>query len=268
MQVNSVQSTAFNSFRNNVQNGMAQSSQRLAGGRRINSAADDAAGLGIASRMQAQIGGLNQGNRNAADMDSALRTADGTLSTITESLQRVRELAVQAASPIMSDADRALIQTEVNQHLNQIQRAAGDTQFNTMRLLDGSFADMHMASNPNGSGMQISIANTSLETLGIDSFDVTSGRPDIAAIDDALAMVSSNRADIGAVQNRIEYIMDSNSIASLNQAAAQSRIADADMALEAMMWEQQQVLQQYQIFSMREQMERSRESLGFVGISW
>jgi len=269
MRINSSQNTnILNSFRNNVQNTMQQSAERLSSGRRINSAADDAAGLAISSRMDSLIRSLDQGSRNAADMDSAMRTADGSLSTITDSLQRIRELAVASANPILSDANRNALQNEVNQHLDQIQRAAGDTQFNTIRLLDGSFADMHMASNPNGSGMQISIQNTSLDTLGIANFDVSGGRPDIAAIDNAISMVSANRSDIGAAQNRIEHIIDSNSTASLNQAAARSRITDADMALEAMLWEQQQVLQQYQIFSVRNQMERDRQSLGFVGVSW
>jgi len=268
MQINSSNSSILGSFRTNVQNTIGQSSQRLSSGLRINSAADDAAGLAISRGLEAQIRSLNQGTRNALDMDSALRTAEGGLSGMLEGLIRIRELALRASNGILTDADRQSIQTEINEHLGQIQNSARDTQFNTMRLLDGSFADMNMASNPDGSGMTISIANTTLESLGIAGFDVTSGNIDLTAIDSALNAVNAARGNIGAVQNRIEFTVQNNQNNAINLEAARSRIADADMAREASRLEQARVLQQYQNFTFNSQLDRMRRNAAFIGIAF
>ena len=270
MQANSIRSTAmFNSFRSNIQNNMMTASQRLASGRRINSARDDAAGLGISQALEAQIRGLNQATRNVLDFDSALNTADGGLSTITSSLLRIRDLALQASNGILSDADRATIQIEVDQHLNHITRATSDTEFNRINLLDGSFDNMNMQAGANaGQSIGVSIESTSLASLGIAGFSVMGGPQniDIAAIDTAISRVVASRGSIGAIQNRIGYIVDQNNIASINMSAANSRIADADMALEMMRLHQERIREQMQIFTMRNQQERTRANLGFVGI--
>ena len=268
MQINSSNNSALSSFRANVQNTIRQSSQRLSSGLRINSAADDAAGLAISKGLEAQIRSLNQGTRNALDMDSALRTADSGLSGMSEGLIRIRELALQASNGTLSSADRQNIQAEVNQQLSQIQNAARNTQFNTMQLLDGSFADMNMASNPDGSGMTISIANTTLESLGIANFDVTSGNIDLTAIDNALNAVNAARGNIGAVQNRIEFNVQNNQTAAINLEAARSRIADADMAREASRLEQARVLQQYQNFAFNNKLDGMRRRAAFIGIAF
>ena len=261
-----------NSFRANTQNNINQATQRLASGRRINTAADDAAGLAIATALEAQIRSLGRGADNVRDMGNLTRVAEGGLGAITENLMRVRELTLQAANPIMGPAEHRSIQTEIDQNLRQIQNVAVNTEFNTIRLLDGNFADRHVAANPDGSGMQITIQNATLEHLGLGNIDVTGGvenlASNLAAIDNALSMVVGARGEIGATQNRFDFNIQANEIAQVNLAAARSRIADADMALETKRLEQARVMQQYQIFAMRSQMQRERENIGFVGISW
>lgn len=270
MQANSVRNNnIFNSFRNNIQNNIQSASRRLASGRRINSAADDAAGLAIAQRLEAQIRGLNQGTRNALDFDSALITAEGGLSTVTDSLIRIRELAIQAGSDVLNNSNRALLQAEIDQHLAQIDSTGRDLQFNTRPLLDGSFVNMNVQVGANaGQMIGTSIDEISAVALGIDNFSVMGGPQniDLAAIDNAIGMVVSNRGSIGATQNRIEHIVNNNTTASINMSAARSRIEDADMALEMMRLHQARILEQMQIFNARNQQERTRANLRFVGI--
>jgi len=259
----------FGSFRNNIQNQMMTASNRIASGVRINSAADDAAGLGIANALEAQIRGLNQGTRNALDFDSALNTADGALSTIGDTLIRIRDLALQASNGILTDDQRGTIQAEVDQLLNHIDRTTSQTDFNRRNLLDGSFTNMNMQAGPNaGQNIRVSIDSTTLDGLGLSGFNVLGGpgNIDIAAIDTAIARVTGNRGAIGAMQNRIEHIVDQNNTAALNMTQAHSRIYDADIALEMMRLSQARILEQMQMFSMRNQMERTRANLGFVGI--
>jgi len=270
MQANSIRSIAmFNSFRQNIQNQMQTTSQRLSSGRRINSAADDAAGLGISQALEAQIRGLNQATRNALDFDSALRTADGGLESIGDTLLRIRDLALQASNGILSDSDRNIIQSEVNQLLNHISTTTTNTEFNRINLLDGSFDNMNMQAGPNaGQNVNVSIGNTSLASLGLEGFSVMGGpgNINISAIDTAISRVVGNRGSIGAIQNRIEHIVDQNTLSALNMTQANSRIADADMALEMMRLSQARILEQMQAFNMRNQMERTRANAGFVGI--
>jgi len=262
---------AINSFRHNIQNDMQRASQRIATGARINSAADDAAGLGIAQALEAQIRGLNQATRNALDFDSALSTADGGLETITSSLIRIRDLSLQASNGILTDENRATIQAEIDQHLDHISRVTRDTEFNRMRMLDGSFNNMNLQAGPNaGNNLRVSIAATTLDGLGMEGFTVLGGANgviDIAAIDTAISRVVANRGAIGAIQNRIEHIVDQNNISAINMAQAHSRVADADIALEMMRLQQARIREQMSIFSMQNQMERTRANLRFVGIA-
>ena len=233
-------------------------SQQLASGRRINSAADDAAGLGIAERMTAQVSGFQQGTRNTADMQSLVNTAEGALSSINSNLLRLNELALQASNGILTDFDRGLIQHEVNQILDNIQQMSQTTQFNTRNLLDGTATDLNVASSPDGSGMTVSIPGMSLEELGIAGFDVT-GDFDLNDILNAMNIVNSARSRLGAYSNRMDFVMTSNDIASLNLAAARSRIQDTDMALATMELARERVLEQYQFAAHRRERERLEE---------
>ena len=233
-------------------------SQQLSSGLRINSAADDAAGLGIAERMSAQERGFQQGTRNAADMQSLVNTAEGALSSINSNLLRLNELALQASNGILTDFDRGLIQHEVNQILDNIQLMSQTTQFNTRNLLDGTATNLHTATSPDGSGMTVSIPGMSLEELGIEGFDVT-GDFNINDILNAMNMVNAARSRLGAYSNRMDFVMTSNEISSLNLAAARSRIQDTDMALATMELARERVLEQYQMASHRRERERLEE---------
>jgi len=247
-------SMAVNSS-SNIQN----LSQQLASGNRINSAADDAAGLAISERMSAQERGLAQGTRNTADMQSLVNTAEGALSSINSNLQRLNELGLQASNGILTDSDRANIQHEVDQILENINSIAQSTQFNTRNLLDGSSNNLHTASSPDGSGPTVSLPSMTLEDLGLEGFNVTeltNGRVDLSAIHNAMNMVNGARSELGAMSNRMDYIMTSNDISQLNLASARSRIQDTDMAQATMELSRERVLEQYQIASQRREMEQ------------
>ena len=240
--------------------------KQLSSGLRINSAADDAAGLAISQRMEAQVRGLDQGTRNTADMQSLVRTAEGAMSTIGDSLQRINQLSIQASNGTLTDADRGIIQREVSQLLNHIDQTASQAQFNTKNLLDGTATNLNTASSPNGTGPQVSIPEMSLKALGLENFDVTANNFDISSIQNALNQVNSARASLGATENRMNHIMTSNDITSLNMAASKSRIADADMALAAMNNNREKLLQDYRIMSLNRQKEQEKNKLSvFLG---
>lgn len=236
---------------------------RIATGNRINSAADDAAGLAIAVKQQSQIQGLEQGSRNTENMDNLVQTADGGMGTINDSLQRIRELSLQASNSTLDASDKGIIQDEINQLMEGISAAASGTQFNNMNLLDGSYTNRNTASSPDGSGASVSITGLSLADLGIEGYDVT-GDFDISRIDNAISMTNTARSEMGALSNRFSYTLNSNSISELNQAAARSRIADADIAKESIAYNRDKVLSDYRIFAQKQQMENTKSKLGIL----
>lgn len=247
-----------------ARNSMADDMLRIATGRRINSAADDAAGQAIAEQLRATANGFRQGADNTADMGNLVNTAEGALGGISDSLQRVRELSIQAGNGTLNDRDRQAIQGEINQLMEGIQSNAANTEFNSIRLLDGNFADRNVASNPDGSGMRISIENTSLEALGLDNFDVTSGNFDIGVIDNAISAVSSSRSNLGAISNALEHVISANNNAHTNQVAALSRIEDADIALESINRQRREVMDQMSIFNLRNQTEQMQNMVNII----
>lgn len=244
---------------NNTSSNIQNISQQLASGNRINSAANDAAGLAIAERMSAQERGTNQGTRNTADMQSLVRTAEGALSSINSGLQRLNELALQASNGILTDSDRNNMQREVNQILDHIQSVSENTQFNARNLLDGTAQNLNTASSPNGTGPSVSIPGMSLEALGLEGFSVNNGEIDIGAIHAAMNIVNGARSNLGAMENRMNHIMTSNDISALNLASSRSRIADTDMALASMELSRERVLEQYQLAAQRREMERMED---------
>ena len=160
-----------------------QNYRQLSSGKRINSAADDAAGLAIAEKLKTQSNGYDVGRRNAATSKDMVNVADGGLSSITDSLQRIRELGVQASNTaIYGDSERKMMQQEIDQLKGAISDAGKNTSFNTMNLLDGSMGSSHVASGPDGSGMDINMPDATLSALGIEDFDVT-GDFDLSVID-------------------------------------------------------------------------------------
>lgn len=228
---------------------------QIAGGSKLQSAADGAAELAIVQEETAQIRGYNMGERNAQDGKSVLNIADSALSGITENLQRIRDLAVQASnSAVMSDSDRQAIQYEVEQLKKGISDIANNTEFNTKKLLDGSNTNMHIASNPNGSGHDLNTGNATLKALGIEDFDVTKGFS-VSAIDDALSKVSENRSSIGAQSNSLDYTIGYITHTAYNLTAATSRMQDTDYAKAASEMDKENILQTYRFIMQKKQAE-------------
>ena len=240
---------------NSIANSQLQSSfQSLATGKQINSASDNAAGLAIAETILAETKGLEQGMRNTQHMNDLVSTAEGGLSTISDSLSRVRELTLQAGNGILNDSDKAIIQGEIDQILEGIDHQVSSVQYNGQNLLDGSFADKNTASGSDGTGQQISIPSVSVSSLNLSGYSVT-GSTDLDAIDNAISQVSSARADLGATSNRLSSTYESSSVTSMNLASSRSRIVDTDMAKASSDAARASLLEQYQISMQRNQQE-------------
>jgi flagellin len=237
-------------------NQLATSLQRLSSGLRINSAKDDAAGLFTVERMTADIRGLNQAARNAADGISLSQTAEAALGQLSDNLQRIRELAVQAANGTVED--RTGLQTEINLLSAEIVRTVDAASFNGVLLLDGSAgADLEFQVGQDATD-QISIAAADLDISAIiaytTGFDITSGATSaddanlaqaaLTVVDGDIDAVSSLRATFGATQNRFEAVISSVQSYSENLSASRSRIQDADFAAETANLTKVQIMQQ------------------------
>ena len=241
---------AMNSYRNlSITDGqMSKSLEKLSSGFRINRAADDAAGLAISEKLRGQVSGLNKASENAQNGISLIQTAEGALNETHSILQRVRELAVQSSNDTNSDADRVLIDKEVTQLTEELTRIATSTQFNGQALLDGSFADKLLQIGANeGQTLAVTAGDAQAGALGVDGLSVGTQGDAAAAIttvDAAIELVSIQRADLGAVQNRLEHTVNNLNVASENLSASESRIRDADMAKEMMSFTRSQILSQ------------------------
>jgi flagellin len=247
-----------------IDNSIQNSYQRLSSGKRINSAADDPAGLAISQSLKAQSNGLNQGINNGLSGYDAANTADGALGSINDSLQRIRALAVQASNGTLAGGDKQAIQDEINQLKGSISDTAKNTSFNTQKVLDGTFTDKNIATNPQGTGMKMTIQNTSLSSLGIDNFDVT-GSFDISNIDNAISKVSDSRSSIGATSNGIMYAADADAIAQSGAQQAGSGIEDQDMAAGVSDLKTQMLLQKIQIYAQKQMMSQKASSINLLG---
>jgi flagellin len=217
---------------------------KLSSGYRINSAADDAAGLAISERMRGQIRGISQAMRNAQDGVSMVQTAEGALQEVHAMLQRVRELAVQYKNGTMAESDRTAIQSEVNQLAAEIERIGGQAEFNGIKLLNANAAiTFQVGAND---GETITVPTISLSAaVPAAAFALTSAvNADISEIDAAINSISSTRAIFGAVQNRLEHLMNNLGAYHENLVASESRIRDVDMAQEMVEYTKLQVLQQ------------------------
>lgn len=247
----------------NIASVTTQAYAKIASGSSINRAADNPAGLAITEGMDSQIKGMEQNVTNMGTMSDLADTAEGALASVNDSLGRMRDLAVQASNGILSDDDRSLIQNEISQLKEGINEVSKNTEFNSTKLLDGSFADKHTAMNPDGSGMDINIASSSLEALGIADFDVT-GDFSISAIDDAIDMVSESRSNLGSISNAFDYASKNASNNMTNLASAKSQISDTDMAAQISLIKKQEILDQYSMFAQKAKMESERTELGVM----
>ncbi|MBF0341495.1 MAG: flagellin FliC [Magnetococcales bacterium] len=227
--------------------------QRLSSGLRINSAKDDSAGLTIATRMNAQIRGLNQAARNANDAISMSQVAEGALDETTNALQRIRELSVQAANDTLVANDRMAIQKEINQLMSEIDRISTHTQFNNQVLLSGAWETAKVFQVGANAGQTITMTVDRTTTASLLSAGATgainvstqgSANATIARIDRALDSVSDIRANLGAFQNRFEAVINNLSNVSENTSASRSRIMDADIAAESANLTRNSILQQ------------------------
>jgi flagellin len=220
---------------NNTQT--AKNLEKLSSGFRINRAGDDAAGLAISEKMRGQIRGLEMASKNAQDAISLIQTAEGALTETHAILQRMRELAVQAANDTNVTADRVAIQSEINALVSEINRIASNTEFNTQKLLDGTFSGkaFHIGAN-SGQSITLTIGTMNAAALSVNALAVTnaaSANNAITKINDAIEKVSSQRSALGAVQNRLEHTINNLGATAENLTAAESRIRDVDYALAA-----------------------------------
>ncbi len=237
--------SSLNAQRNATTNGasLATSLQRLSSGLRVNSAKDDAAGLAIADRMNAQIKGINVAIRNANDGISLAQTAEGALATVTDVLQRMRELAVQAQNGSNGTGDRANLDTEFQQLSAEVTRIAQQTKFNGTAIVgSGAGAQTFQVGANNGDTMTITTSTVSTVTGDI----LTSGAAStaVSAIDSALDAITTSRATYGAAMSRFQFAISNLQITGENQSAACGRIMDADFAAETANLSRAQILQQ------------------------
>ena len=253
----------FNQAASAAQRGLAASqdsyskqAEHLSSGLRINRASDDAAGLAVSEKLKNQVRGLNQAQRNAQDSISLIQTAEGALTETHSLLARMRELAVQSSNDTLTASDRANLNAEFTQLQAEVDRIATTTQFNTALLLSGSGTatalTFQIGAN-NGDTLALAIDGTQASTLNV-AFNSANGLAGVAyqssasavisILDVAVNVVSEDRAELGAVQNRLESTIRSLAVASENTSAANSRIADADIAQSMSEMVRTQILQQ------------------------
>jgi flagellin len=235
---------AFNAHRNLVSTseGLGKAMERLSSGYRINRAADDAAGLAISERLRAQVKGIGQAQRNAQDAVSVVQTAEGSLNEVHSMLQRTRELAVQYKNGSLSEADKEAIQSEINQLASEVERIGTSTEFNGIKLLNESATVTFQVGANDGEVITVSTVSLG-EAIGTEAFKLGEEK-DIEQIDKAIESVSSQRAQFGAVQNRLEHTLNNLAVYQENLSASESRIRDVDMASEMVEFTKLQILQQ------------------------
>lgn len=263
MVINHNMSAMFSNRALGVTNGSLQKDmEKLSSGERINRAGDDASGLAVSEKMRSQIRGLNQANRNIQNGISFIQATEGYLQETTDILQRVRELSVQSANGIYSEEDRMQIQVEVSQLVAEVDRIASQAQFNGMNILTGRFAQNSVTNQVMtfqvGANMDQSvtafIGTMTAQSLGLrgtqgSDEQISIASPDqanmaIGTIDSALKMVSRQRADLGAYQNRFEMASKGINVAAENMQGAESGIRDTDMAAEMVEYTKNAILSQ------------------------
>jgi len=249
---NNVEAQNAHRLLSNTGANLNKSMERLSSGLRINRAADDAAGLAVSEGMRSQIRGMNVASRNAQDGVSMVQVADGALGNVGDMLQRVRDLAVQASNGTLTDAQRKNLDTEVQQILTEIGKTGTATEFNGLKILAGSVATaasavtLQVGANAS-QNIAFTIGTVSTSDLGISGIAVStaaSATAAIASLDAAISTVTTSRANLGAIQNRLEHTINRLGMTSENLQAAESRIRDADMASEMINFTKHQILQQ------------------------
>ncbi|MEW4466465.1 flagellin [Parasphingorhabdus sp. JC815] len=238
--------TSYNT--NQAEMGLAKSIERLSTGRRINNAADDAAGNAIATRMSSEIRGLSMAIRNSNDGISLAQTAEGGMNEITNMLQRMRELSVQSANGTLSNGDRTNLQTEVTALIAQIGDVATRTTFNDVALLDGTNASINIQTGSDASQtVVVGLVDVSAATLGVNALDISTeagATAALTALDTALDTVTTGQASLGASQNRLQATISNLSDRVANMTESRSRIMDVDFSAETTELAKNQILSQ------------------------
>ena len=233
---------------NNITSRLSGNFARLSSGLRIASASDDAAGLGISERMRSQIRSLDAASRNAQDGISLAQTAESALDEVSNSLARMRELAIQASNGTLNTTDRTTINTEFGALRTEIDRIADQTEFNGISLLNGSNATVDIQVGlDSGESISISLQNTTDTTLGISSLTTTTttnAQAALSALDTAINTVNTGRGNLGSAQNRLSSSFRSILSARENLSASESRIRDVDIAMETADLTRNSILQQ------------------------
>lgn len=236
---------------NRTQQALGSSLERISSGLRINRAADDAAGLGVATSLETAVISARQGIRNANDGISIVQTAESASDEVTDILQRMRELAVQSASETLDDQERSYIEDEYDELEAEIARIAANTEFNGVQLADGTTTIINVQvgiENNTSSQVGIDLGDLTTTGLGLDTTvtlaSVTGALSAIDTLDTALDSINSFRSELGAVQNRIESAINNAWSYAEALAVAESRIRDADYALETSEMTKQQIMQQ------------------------
>ena len=226
----------------------AKQTEKLSSGYKINRAADDAAGLTISEKMRSQIRGLTQASKNAQDGVSCVQTAEGALNEVEDMLQRMNELAVKAKNDTNTSEDRQAIQSEIQALTSEINRVKDSTEFNNQKLLDGTFTSKNLQVGAHSDNtISLSIDNMSASSIGVGSINVTTTSGAGSAIDsikNAIASVSKQRSDLGAVQNRLEHTIKNLDNVVENTTAAESQIRDVDVATAMVEYSKNNILAQ------------------------
>ncbi len=232
--------SAVNAHRNlfNTDMAMNKSLERLSSGLRVNRAADDAAGLAISEKMRGQIRGLKMAQKNALDGVSLIQTAEGSLNEVHSMLQRMRELAVQATNGTNGTDEVAYIQEEVDQLLEEITAIGVRAKFNDTELVNGGTISFQLGANV-GDTLTVNLPTLTAPTINHISDDAS-----ITTLDTAIDAISNARAELGAVQNRLEHTIASLGVSIENMTAAESRVRDADMAAEMATMTRNQIMMQ------------------------
>ena len=237
-----------------VTNSQAKATEKLSSGYKINRAGDDAAGLSISEKMRSQIRGLNKASTNAEDGVSLIQTAEGALNETHSILQRMNELATQAANDTNTSTDRKAIKAELTALTSELNRIASTTQFNTMNLLDGTFTGKNLQVGAlSGQKISISISGMNANKLGLAGKNgkmsiavstFTAAGKAMTKIQSAITKVSTQRSALGAIQNRLEHTIANLDTTSENTSSAESRIRDTDMADAMVEYSKNQILAQ------------------------
>ena len=222
--------------------------KRLSSGLRISTAADDAAGLGISERMRSQIRSYGAAQRNAQDGISLVQTAEGALNEVNSILNRMRELSIQSSNGTLSSADRATLDTEYQELINEIGRISSTSTFNGVQLIDGSTTALDIQAGINSAEViTISLQDSTATALGLTGLNVStvaSAAATLTVIDQAVSIVTTARGALGSAQNRLQSAISSIANASENLAAAESRIRDVDIATETADLTRNSIMQQ------------------------